>query len=320
MFECVSVPTPFEVGRVNTYLTGRTVVDPGPDSEAAWATLVEALEQQTLAPADVEQVLVTHPHPDHFGLAARLRETGASVVASPGAAAILEDFSGHLADEQAFFRPFFVRCGMADSTAETVTDLPRSFVHYAPSTDVDRTVSTGDTVTVADRVLAVEQVAGHAAGELLFALDAEGEHTAIVGDHVLPETTPTPFLQLPPESGGDRPRVLPAYDDSLAATRATGYDRLLPGHGDPIADPAGRIDAILAEHRERTATVEDLLDGPTTPVDVMAGLFGDLPATEQFGGMSEAVGHLDVLEARGRVAVREDGGLLLYELRQSQSQ
>jgi len=314
MFDRVAVPTPFRVGPVNAYLAGRTVVDPGPDSEEARAALVEALEQRNLAPADVEQVLVTHPHPDHFGLAARLREAGASVVASPDAAAVVEDFPGHVADEQVFFRAFFVRCGMAESTAETVTDLPQSFVHYAPSTDVDRTVSTGDTVTVADRALAVECVAGHAAGELLFAFDAEGEHTALVGDHVLPETTPAPFLQLPPESGGDRPAVLPAYDDSLTATRAAGYDRLLPGHGDPVADPAARIDVILAEHRERTATVADLLDGPTAPVDVMTGLFGDLPATEQFGGMSEAVGHLDVLEARGRVAVREDGGLLLYEL------
>jgi len=29
--------------------------------------------------------------------------------------------------------------------------------------------------------------------------------------------------------------------------------------------------------------------------------------------MSEAVGHLDVLEARGRVAVRERGGVVVYE-------
>ncbi len=45
----------------------------------------------------------------------------------------------------------------------------------------------------------------------------------------------------------------------------------------------------------------------------MEGLFGDLPATEQFSGMSEAVGHLDVLEADGRVEKREQGGLLVYE-------
>jgi hypothetical protein len=46
----------------------------------------------------------------------------------------------------------------------------------------------------------------------------------------------------------------------------------------------------------------------------MEGLFGDLPITEYFPGMSEAVGHLDVLEARGEVACRDRGGVLVYEL------
>jgi len=316
MFERLVVPTPFQVGPVNTYLAGRTLVDPGPDSEEAWTTLVEELERRDLAPVDVEQVLVTHPHPDHFGLAARLRETGASVVAAPDAVPVLEDFPDRLKYEQSYFREFFVRCGMAESTADTVTELPQAFLHYAPSTDVDRTVASGDTVTVADRPLAVEDLAGHAAGELLFAVDSGDEQTAVVGDHVLSDVTPNPFLQPPPEPDCDRPRVLPVYDDSLAATREAGYDRLLPGHGDFITDPAGRIDAILAEHRERTTAVADLLDGPTAPVDVMEGLFGDLPATEQFAGMSEAVGHLDVLEARDRVTVREEDGRLLYERRQ----
>jgi glyoxylase-like metal-dependent hydrolase (beta-lactamase superfamily II) len=316
MFERLAVPTPFQVGPVNAYLAGRTLVDPGPDSEEAWTTLVEELNRRDLAPADVEQVLVTHPHPDHFGLAARLRETGASVVAAPEAVPVLEDFPGRLEYEQSYFRDFFVRCGMAESTAGTVTELPKAFLHYAPSTEVDRTVSSGDTVRIAGRTLAVEDLAGHAPGELLFAVDSDGERTALVGDHVLPDVTPNPFLQPPSEPGGDRPRVLSAYDDSLASTREADYDRLLPGHGDPIPDPASRIDAILAEHGERTTAVADLLDGPTTPVEVMEGLFGDLPATEQFGGMSEAVGHLDVLEADGRVTVREDDGRLLYELRQ----
>jgi glyoxylase-like metal-dependent hydrolase (beta-lactamase superfamily II) len=314
MFDRVAVPTPFAVGPVNAYLAGRTIVDPGPDSEEAWTTLVEALENRRLAPADVEQVLVTHPHPDHFGLAARLHEAGASVLASPAAAAVIGDFAGHLADEQRYFQDFFVRCGMAASTAETVTDLPQAFVHYAPSTDIDRRLSAGDTVSVDGQTLDVVELTGHAAGELGFAFETVDEHSAIVGDHVLPDTTPNPFLQPPPEGGGDRPRVLPKYDDSLAATREAGYARLFPGHGDPITDPAARIDEILAEHRERTAAVADLLDGPTAPVDVMEGLFDDLPATEQFGGMSEAVGHLDVLESQGRVAIQEEGGLLLYEL------
>ncbi|PSP70627.1 MBL fold hydrolase, partial [Halobacteriales archaeon QH_8_67_27] len=85
------------------------------------------------------------------------------------------------------------------------------------------------------------------------------------------------------------------------------------GHRGHVEDPPGRIDDILDEHTERTERVADFLDEPRTPVEVMNELFGDLPVTEQFPGMSEAVGHLDVLEAADRVSVREENDRVLYE-------
>jgi len=313
VFERLPLPTPFQVGRVNAYVAGRTVVDPGPDSDEARAALHEGLADLGLAPADIEQVLVTHPHPDHFGLAADFADRGARVVASPEAASVMADFPARLDYEQSFFSDFFRRCGMAASTADTVTQLPEAFVHYAPSVAADRTVSAGDTVTVDDRELTVSEVTGHAAGEILFAFDGPAGREALVGDNVLAEITPNPFLQPPPEPGGDRPRVLPAYNSSLARLHKRGYGRFHPGHRGTVSDPAGRIDAILAEHDERTDRVAGLLDEPTTPVAVMEALFDDLPVTEQFPGMSEAVGHLDVLVERGRATAREREGTLVYE-------
>jgi len=266
-----------------------------------------------LTPDDVEQVLITHPHPDHFGVAHRLRERGARVLASPEARSIVEDFPARLEHEQAYFVDFFEQCGMARETAATVTNLPEAFLAYATSVDVDRELDAGDGVTVDDVQLTVDAVTGHAPGELLFAFEDGDGRVALVGDNVLADITPNPFLQPPAESGGHRPRVLPGYNESLQALREDSFDRFLPGHREPIEDPAGRIDAILREHDERTAEVATIVDGPTTPVEVMNELFGDLPATEQFSGMSEAVGHLDVLEERELVTKRERGGLVVYE-------
>jgi len=313
MFDRISLPTPFQVGPVNAYIAGRTLVDPGPDSEEAWTALLSALEQRSLAPTDIEQVLITHPHPDHFGVARRFHEAGAAVLASEPAAEIIADFPARLEHEQAFFEPFFERCGMAPDEAETVTRLPEAFLHYAESVPVDRTLSPGDTVTVADTRLVVSALDGHAPGEILFAFENGGSKTAIVGDNVLADITPNPFLQPPATPGEKRPRVLPAYNESLRWLAEEGYDRFLPGHREPIEDPRERIEAILADHDERTERVYALLSDPMTPADLMAELFPDLPVTESFSGMSEVVGHLDVLEARGEVTVEESGGLLVYE-------
>ncbi|MEA5385876.1 hypothetical protein VB773_07250 [Haloarculaceae archaeon H-GB2-1] len=93
-------------------------------------------------------MVVTHPHPDHFGLAARLSDAGADVLASRPAADILADFEGRLDYEQAFFEDFFSRCGMAESTAETTTDLPRVFLRYAPDVQTDRVLDDGDEIQV----------------------------------------------------------------------------------------------------------------------------------------------------------------------------
>jgi len=315
MFERLSLSTPFQVGPVNAYLAGRTLIDPGPDSEEAWAELLDALEARDLAPSDIEQVLITHPHPDHFGAAHRFREVGARVVASDRATPILEDFPGRLEYEQSFFLDFFERCGMDHTTAKTVTNLPEAFVEYAPSVAVDQQVGENDTLVAADTTVTADTVAGHAEGEIIFEYEQEGDRIAIVGDNVLDEITPNPFLLPPREPGGPRPHVLPAYNRSLDSLQNEGYDRFLPGHRGRIDDPSARIGAIRQAHEQRTDRVAELLDHPMTPVEVMHELFGDLPATEAFSGMSEAVGHLDVLRARDRVRTLDRGGLIVYERR-----
>jgi len=108
--------------------------------------------------------------------------------------------------------------------------------------------------------------------------------------------------------------MLPAYNDSLAELRDRGLDEILPGHGERIEAPGGRIDEMLAAHEDRTDNVRALVEEPATAMDVMEGLFDDLPATEYFPAMSEAIGHLDVLEARGDVTPTEgEDGLVRYE-------
>jgi glyoxylase-like metal-dependent hydrolase (beta-lactamase superfamily II) len=313
VFERLSIPTPFQVGNVNAYLAGETLIDPGPDSDEAWTAIVEALSDRDLTAADVERVLITHPHPDHFGLARRFRDEGARVLASPGTAEIVRNFADRLEREQAFFTPFFECHGMAPSTAGTVTELPGVFLPYAPDCEVDEELTAGDAVTVAGRSVEMLSAEGHAPGESLFAYDGPEGRTAVVGDHVLPDITPNPLLQPPPTEGADRPRVLPAYNRSLDRLAERSFDRLLPGHRDAITAPTERIEAIRAEHEERTENVADIVDGPTTAVAVMEELFGDLPATELFPGMSEAIGHLDVLEDRGRVRTTDDGDAIRYE-------
>ena len=88
----IPVPTPFPVGPVNVHLIARepvTLVDTGPLTEDAWDALRHGLARHGFRVEDVERVLLTHGHQDHFGLAARIaagREGASSwAAASTGA-------------------------------------------------------------------------------------------------------------------------------------------------------------------------------------------------------------------------------------------
>ncbi len=53
---------------------GVAIVDAGWNTDDAWAALNSGLEEAGGSINDVQAVLVTHIHPDHYGLAGRVRE------------------------------------------------------------------------------------------------------------------------------------------------------------------------------------------------------------------------------------------------------
>jgi len=312
----ISVPTPFAVGRVNCYLLDGeepTLVDPGPASEAAREALVAGLADHGYDLADVDRLVVTHPHMDHYGLAAAVvRAAGATVCAHPDAVAWLADPDGQLQREQALFEPFMREMGVPDALAGTVVSLPDTYREFREPVEVGRDLREGDRLTAGGADLEVLHTPGHAPGSVC--LLAAGE-AVFTGDHLLADVSPNPLLTTRPDDPDERTRSLPQYLEALERLRGVDAPVAHPGHGDRIEDVDGRIEEVIAHHRDREQRVADLLaDGPLTAYEVMEALFPDLPATEIFPGMSEAIGHLDLLEEAGRVETVETDGVVAYRL------
>ncbi|MGH3951656.1 MAG: MBL fold metallo-hydrolase, partial [Pseudonocardiaceae bacterium] len=68
---------------------GVAIVDPGWDCDEAWHSLVTGLRTVGYDIAEVRAVLVTHLHPDHFGLVGRVRAASGAWVAMHRADAAL---------------------------------------------------------------------------------------------------------------------------------------------------------------------------------------------------------------------------------------
>lgn len=126
------------------------------------------------------------------------------------------------------------------------------------------------------------------------------------GDHVLPDITPNLHLTISPSSNG-RSKSLPTYLGSLRKvlkTKATiGYG----GHGEPIKPLDDRVKETITHHQQRKKRIAKLVADkePTTAYEIVKEMFRDLPATEMFAGMSEVIGHLDILEDENSLEISE---------------
>lgn len=318
-FERIEIPTPFHIGSMNCYAflgADITLVDPGPATDEAYDTLRSRLEAEGYGLDDIDRILVTHPHMDHFGLASRLKAVSdAELLAHKDAVDQLADPDGYLAREQAFFEPFLASMGMPEQVAGTTVELPEPYATFREPVTVDETFTEGERVDVGDE-LEIVHTPGHSPGSACFVDPVDG--TAFTGDHVLAEISPNPLLTLEPGTSEQRTRSLPTYLESLRRLRELDIDVGVgyAGHRGTIPDVVERAGEIVDHHHDRKEAFADVLeaDGQMTAYQLMRDRFPDLPATEMFPGMSEVIGHLDLLEDEGRVEITETDGVRRYEL------
>jgi glyoxylase-like metal-dependent hydrolase (beta-lactamase superfamily II) len=298
----LTYPMPMKPGHVHGYLVetgdGYLLVDTGlglPEMTEHWAALVPQLGRP------VTDVLITHFHPDHVGGTADAVEvTGASV---------LQGALDHYQCEKVWgsdawvpqLAAWFARQGVPpEQTAELleVGSIYRQFVHFVPDAHLLRE---GDEVAG----WRVVELPGHADGHICLLKDG----VLIAGDHLLPRITPA--VGLYPDS---RPDPLGDFLVSLERVVELAPMLALPGHGEPVSDPAGRAREIIEHHRERLAATEAALqDGPTAGYDLSCILFPrDLGAAQRRFAVAEALSHAERLVVEGRAARGGDDGCVTY--------
>ena len=133
----------------------------------------------------------------------------------------------------------------------------------------------------------------------------------LAGDHLLEKISSNPIAHVPvgvPDpvalaASPDRPRTLLTYLASLEATAAADRGELiLPGHGDPFTGAAALVEKRAGMSERRAQKILRALDGPRTAAEVGRELWRHVPVTQAYLVLSEVLGHLDLLEERGRVA------------------
>ncbi len=304
----VPLPTPFRVGTVNCWILPEhpvTVIDPGMVFEDSTDTLTMALHAAGVSPGEVEQIVVTHAHPDHYGAAGWLSEA-AGVPVLAGRAEVpkltgVRDFSAMAALIDVFGIPVDALAGAADHVASIGS-------HVDPiASERIVAVDDGATVEAGGRRFTAMVTPGHAPGHVsLWDADAS---SLFSGDHLLPSITPNPLVEPDASSPLGRRRSLVEYLGSLARFEALGPDAVLPGHGPAFGDLARLVRTTRAHHEDRAAEILGHITGLGAPsaYELSRVVFPHIEAGPAIMlAISEIVGHVDLLVDAGQVRV-DDG-------------
>jgi glyoxylase-like metal-dependent hydrolase (beta-lactamase superfamily II) len=297
-----------------------TLVDTGPKSARGLEALKAAVAAVGYGLADLDQVLITHPHLDHFGLARQIvEESDAKVLVHRQGVRCLADYEGEqirLADRSA---SRLRESGAPDGAWGILrlrTSMYKCFAEPVPL-DCLESLNDGQTLDLGGKPWQVVPTPGHCLGHIgLYQADSG---RLISGDCLLPGYAFIPVPYPVAQSAAGANQVI-AYAHSLDLLGELDVREVLPGHGSPAYNAGALIArdrANLADARERLAAA--LEEGNQTAYELWSRCAGVFETYDVLTGIEVVMSYLDAMRDEGCVSVSEKGGLTAYGLTQNRS-
>jgi len=309
----IELPVPFPIKTTNVYFIDeppKTLVDTGIKTEESFGVLNKGLEEIGTSVTSIERILITHCHIDHYGQAKKLSTlSGASIYIHPKEYGRIRSFIHTFG----FLKLILLRNGAPEALVNEIIHYFESGQKCGDPLEEAFFLEDGDTIQFQSMTWRTIHCPGHSPGLICFHWPEE--RILFTGDHLLKEITPNPTLNFQENRQPFRYPSLKDYLTSLENIEKLDVSLLLPGHGDEIREVKGLIQKIFAHHHERMDHVLAALSkGEKTPFEIAMDLFPGVPPFEVFLGISEAVGHLEILREKGLVRVKEREGIDYYSL------
>jgi glyoxylase-like metal-dependent hydrolase (beta-lactamase superfamily II) len=309
------------LGHVNTYLVkadnGYLLVDCGWDTADTLQALEGHLRALDIKLPDIRHLVITHIHPDHYGLAGRLREIADADLSFHRLERLY--IESRYVDADELMNEMREWLHMNGTPVEELDRLNRGSMCMMSRVQIaypDRTLDGGEEIPCGRFNFRVIWTPGHSAGHIC--LYDRSNKVLLSGDHVLPHITPSVGLHVRTTSN-----PLADYLDSLRLIGKLEAELVLPGHGEPFEGLPERTGELLLHHQRRLDEIVDLLLGRAG--EVMTGFeiasrmqwsrrrtWDDLTAFERRMAVTEALAHVELLHARGQVSKRCEEGQIAY--------
>jgi glyoxylase-like metal-dependent hydrolase (beta-lactamase superfamily II) len=311
--ETVPLPTPYGVGPVNAFVIvaePMTMIDAGVNTVDAENALKLGFAAKGLFIESVERILITHGHPDHYGLVPLICNGSHTAHAYMG-----EREVERITDDRLIWEcgRRLREAGFPEPLLKDVARLERR-VHRVHQVAQLKCVpiKAGETFEFRDFVLEAISLPGHTEGHLGY-LEPK-RRVLFAGDTLLPHSSPNALLEPTLEPEGDWPsrrrHSLKDYLDTLDRLQSLDLTIVYPGHGPVMTNPSETICYMREHHARRLDVVWDCLtkDGKSA-YQVCSALYPNTESYDRFLAVCEVIAHLDLLVDQARVCneIREDG-------------
>lgn len=285
------------------------------DSNQHLLKAIEALRVEFNEPiqvTDIDRILITHGHMDHFGgLAFMVEQTGGAHVAIHELdRRVLTNYEERVIVATKDLRVYLARAGVEHGERDQIIDMYGFAKKHFRSVSVDFTL---DEDVVFEGMQFVH-TPGHCPGQVCILIG----NIMLSADHILSYTTPHQAPESITHYTG-----LGHYRDSLRKVhKIDGIELALGGHEDPIHNVYGRIQEIQISHERKLGRVLDIIKQAARPITIQEITKVMYPNKEGYDvllALEEAGAHIEYLYQHGQISVanldeveREENPALQY--------
>ncbi|MCC6332742.1 MAG: MBL fold metallo-hydrolase [Myxococcales bacterium] len=317
----IPVPVPFleAGGPVNVYAIldedGRwTLFDTGVGTSDGLAALRGGANEAGVDLRNLSRILVSHGHVDHYGNAQTLaEESGAKVHVHPADLSKVlgqERFAALLARHRGYF---LTALGVPEPLVDEMTAVAGRSKPVSRAVERARVelLEPGTRLRFRHFDAVVQHYPGHTPG--LVCLHAPAQRLFFADDHLLAKVSPNPLLDLSQGEGGTKFLALARYLESAKAVHALDLAAVLPGHGPSFHGHRALLDGLFGFYQGRQDKLLSRVQAsPATVYELLAVLFPRRDVPRLVLMLSEVLGNLEVLEARGRLRREAVAGVVRY--------